>query len=83
MGTTQGSINLGSLSIKRRLQTEIVRLREVVCKGVQEVDLIYGWGRLIHSTGLNGQWLLNAPADIKGQDVSVRSRYQSWEGPIQ
>lgn len=39
VGTTQGSINLGSLSIKRRLQTEIAALREVVCKSVQEADL--------------------------------------------
>nr|ADM94960.1 hypothetical protein [uncultured Atribacterota bacterium] len=39
VGTTQGSINLGSLSIKRRLQTEMNRLREVVCKSVQEADL--------------------------------------------
>jgi len=38
--TTQWSINLGSLSIKRRLQAEIIPLREVVCKSVQEADLL-------------------------------------------
>ena len=40
VGTTQGSSNLGSLSIKRRLQTEISPLPEVVGKSVQEAYLL-------------------------------------------
>jgi len=39
VGTTQWSIDPGSLSIKRRLPTEKHALREVVCKIVQEAYL--------------------------------------------
>ena len=48
VGTTQWSINLGSLSIKRRLQAEINPLPEVVGKIVQEADLFLTKGRLTH-----------------------------------
>ena len=40
VGMTWGSSNLGSLSIKRRLQTEINPLPEVVGKNVQEAYLL-------------------------------------------